>query len=73
MSGKNTFRPVAQMNEINKDSRPTGETSMAGIVDRIALGGMAAGIACTLVPGLFAVGFFVTLAFTALHLWTSHA
>jgi len=43
------------------------------ILDRIALGGMAVGIACTLTPGLFTIGFFATLAFTVLHIWTSHA
>lgn len=44
-------------------------------LDRLALAGIAAGIALMLWPsegGSFKVGFFVTIGFTVLHIVTSH-
>lgn len=41
-------------------------------MDRAAILGMGAGIALMLLPSTFRAGFFATLAFTLLHVFTSH-
>ena len=41
-------------------------------LDRLALAGMGTGIALVLWPPAFKAGFFITLAFTILHIVTSH-
>ncbi len=41
-------------------------------LDRFALAGLVFGFAMILAPGCLKIGFFATIAFTILHMFTSH-